>query len=282
MTVLARGEAPVRAPSLPSFLREQAAEMRGGGSRVVHIAGSGTPGAIGRHSLRRVIEDGPLMRGLKARARASDATLNELLLAVGRKAISEWNQTRGADHEVLRLMLIANLHGRAAVPEHAGATASAINFLAEGERRDLGALIRFFRDRRIDLFARGIDVANYRLVDRVVWALRPLPLRIRARIIGRIADRIPCTMYLSNVGVLWPRFADGRPTGESRVRGAGRFVIDDMHSSASLCRNIGMGVTVRTHARRFYLNFVLDRFRFTRGEAEDLVAHYCRTLENAA
>ena len=281
MTALVRDGA-VTPPAFRDFAREQLADLFTGTARVAYVAGTGPRDVHGRYSFREVIDDPGLLKGLRARVRANEATLNDLLLAVARVAIGQWNDVRAAARERMRFMLITSLHGRTPLAEHGGAGVSALNFLSEGHgRADLDALVRFFRDRRTDQLARGIDVAYHRTMARMVSALRVFPLDARRAAVRAVAERVPCTFYLSNVGVLWPKVVDGRPTGDSAVLGAGKFRIDDVHSSASVARNIGMGLTCRTHDRRFYLNFVADRWRFTKDEAQGFARHFRKTLEDA-
>jgi hypothetical protein len=281
MTSLVRN-ADVQPPPFREFAREQLAEIfatRG----VAHVATDQPRAVRGRYSFRAVVEDEAFLAALQARARASEATLNDVLFAVARQAITQWNGARGADARRLRFMLITSLAGRMPLSEHAGAGVSALNFLShEDGPRTLDERIRFFRDRRVDQLARGIDVAYHRTMARMVTALRVLPLPARGRPIRRLAEQVPCTFYLSNVGVLWPKVVGGRPTARSAIARVGNFVVNDVHSSASIARNIGVGLTVRTHDGRFYLNFVVDRWRFTKDEAEAFARHYVRTLEAAA
>jgi hypothetical protein len=81
---------------------------------------------------------------------------------------------------------------------------------------------------------------------------------------------------------MWPRFEKGKATTDTIVKGAGDFEIDDIHSSASMGRSMGLGLTTRTHNRKFYLNFVGDRFRFRKAEMQKLVDLIVKDLINAA
>ena len=100
--------------------------------------------------------------------------------------------------------------------------------------------------------------------------------------VGRLIGRIPCNFYISNLGTVWPKIVDGKATPDSIVTGAGDFVIDDITSSASISRTVGLGLHTRTHNRRFYMNFICDRFRFTEEEAKNLTNRVVQEFKNAA
>ncbi|MCZ7585094.1 MAG: hypothetical protein M5R36_18155 [Deltaproteobacteria bacterium] len=129
---------------------------------------------------------------------------------------------------------------------------------------------------------RGVDIQFYNTLRYIVQAFRIFPIHVRRNFVRPIIERIPCTFYLSNLGTVWPKIVDGRQTMDSVVLGAGDFVISDMHSSASIARNLGLGLTVRAHNRRFYMNYVCDRFRFEQGEAKDITDRITNELINAA
>ncbi len=237
----------------------------------------------GRHSIRYVIDDPKLLEGLMARAKKNNATMNDLIMAVERMALAKWNEENGKKGERFRLMIITSLKGRTELPKHAGAGLSALNWVhrQQGEA-DLDSTIQLYKEIRSTQLKQGLDILAYKLMTKFVAAARVFPLRIRSKVLHPLAQSVPCTFYLSNIGVMWPRFENGRPTSDSIVKGAGDFEIDDVHSSASIGRSMGLGLTTRTHNQRFYLNFVADRFRFHKAEMQTLVDMIVKDLINAA
>jgi hypothetical protein len=223
----------------------------------------------GRHSVRSVIDDPKLIKGMFSRSKRSQATINDLLLACARKGLGKWNKEHDAAHERFRMMLISSLKGRKdnRVVE-SGAAVAAINMVSKDHTdADLDDLIKMYRDFRVDRLTKGYDLQFNYLINRFINAFRVLPFHVRKPLLISIIQGTPMSFYLSNVGVVWPKFVDGKPTMESRIPGAGDFVIDDIHSSASIAKDIGVGMTTRTHNGKFYMNFVMDRFRFHKDEA---------------
>ena len=226
----------------------------------------------GRHSVRAVINDPKLLEGMFARAKRHQATVNDLLLACSRKAITKWNMEHDVGHDKMRFMLISSLTGRRDQSvEGSGAAVSGLNLISGGHSHvPLDTLIEWFRDVRKFQFKHGYDLQLNNLINKFLSAYRVLPFTARKRLATLMVEGTPITFYVSNVGLVWPKIVDGKKTLESEITGAGDFVIDDIHSSASIARDMGIGLTVRTHNHRFYMNFVMDRFRFHKHEAEQL------------
>ena len=237
----------------------------------------------GRYSFRAVIDDRKLLDSLMARVKRNEATLNDLVFAVARKTLTAWNEERNIAAERFRFMLVTSLKGRMELPPNAGAGLAGLNFVSAGHQNaDLDTLIRFYRDNRRNQLARGIDIQFYNTLCKIVGAMRMFPMEVRHRLMDPLAASIPCTFYVSNLGVVWPRWENGRPTMDSAIIRVGDFEINDVHSSASMGRSIGLGLTIRTHNRRLFLNFVADRFRFRRLEVQELVNRIVADLINAA
>jgi hypothetical protein len=236
----------------------------------------------GRHSLRLRYDDPKMLDRLVARAARSKAQLNDLWLALTHRTITRWNREHDAPHDHFRTTLIVSLRGRLKLPEHAGVGLSCLNFLTTDlHKADLDELVRHFRHRRFGLLRRMADIRFYKWASDTFEVLRFLPLSVRQRIWRPLILTLPIAAYVSNLGVVWPRLENDRPTMDSALLGAGGFEISDIHSSPSLLRNVGMGITTRIHAKRLFINFVCDSFRFREDEARSLVAMFADELTGA-
>lgn len=226
----------------------------------------------GRHSLRAVIDDPKLLEGITSRVKRHHATVNDLLMACGRKVITHWNREHDVPHEAVRLMLVSSLKGRRDKKiMESGAAIGALGFVSDGHGDlPLDSLIEIFRDKRIEMLNNGYDIQLNYLINKFISAYRIFPYPMRRKISLSMVQNTPITFYVSNVGIMWPKFENGRPTMGSVVVKVGDFVIEDIHSSASITQFMGMGLTTRTHNNRFYMNFVCDRYRFREHEAIEI------------
>ncbi len=237
----------------------------------------------GRYGLRAVIDDAALFESLLARAKRNGATLNDLLLAVALRCITRWNRDNAAPAEYFRLLLASSLKGRTEVPETVGTGLSGLTFAVRGnENGDLDESIGFFRNYRRSILENKLDIKAYAWMSQWYSIMRVLPLKIRMRYLAPMLTSPRVCFSLSNIGVMWPRIEDGRPTLDSAVLGAGDLVIEDMHSCPTLGPNTGFGMIARMHNRRFYMNFMFDRFRFRKDEARSLADRFVEGVTNAA
>ena len=90
---------------------------------------------------------------------------------------------------------------------------------------------------------------------------------------------MPTTFVLSNIGVMWPRVVNGRPTGESALTRAGDLEVDDVHSCPSGAPYIGLTVIARTLGGKLFVNFSFDRCHFATDEATELADRIIGGLE---
>jgi len=288
MAALKRGQALIKPMPALEFAKEQMMDIwiTNRSSLVSNVATEGIRDykqVKGRHSIRAVIDDPKILKGIFARVKRNNATLNDLVFAVARKTLTTWNEEHGESADRFRFMLITSLKGRAQLVKTAGAGLSTLNFVAVNNgHQDLDTLIQHFSQDRQNQLNKGVDIRFYNLTCNIIKALRVLPMATRVKIAGNIGQTVPCTFYISNLGVVWPEIKDGKPTANSAVLGAGDFCINDFHSSASIARTLGLGLTIRTHNRRLYLNFVADRFRFRYHEMKTLVDRMVENLINTA
>ncbi len=288
MAALRRREGLIKPVSRLKFFCEQLGDVwvRNRAGVVSHIATESIRDyrlVKGRHSIRAVIGDPLLQKGLFDRAKRNRATFNDLVYAVVLKTLAGWNEDRGVSSERFRFMLVTSLKGRMELPADVGAGLSFLNIVcADRQKNDLDSLIRYYRDYKKRQLAEGSDILLFHSLCELVRRLRMLPITLRHKVIQPISNSFPVTFYLSNVGVVWPRFENGRPTMDSEILGAGDFEINDLHSSVSLGRSMGLGLTIRTHNHRLNFNFVADRFRFKKHEAQTLVDKIMNNINNAA
>jgi hypothetical protein len=227
----------------------------------------------GRYSFLRVIQDKETILALVDRAVKAGCTLNDLCFAVARKTFSQWNQEKGKPADRFRFMLATSLLGRMELPKNGGAGLGALNMVsAVDPKSDLDTLMQDFKRQRMHQLGRGVDIRLFKTMTTLIGAMRVFPLKMRASIARPMIEAIPVNFAISNIGSIWPKeiYPDGRQSLESKVTDVGDFKIDMLHSSISISRNMEGLSTMRTYNNRTFVNYVFDRFRFHRDEAQEL------------
>lgn len=261
----------VKSLSATAFLKEQAQDLfLSSQARVSQVATKQIGIQKGRYCYRYIFDDPRFMEGVKIFARRNNATFGDILAASMTRSISKWDRDKGSQKDQIRSLLAVNIRNR--VPSLAGenvALSGLMVKLTSPNRMDLDQVVQVYRDHRIDQLNRGVDIAYYKMLHTVAKSMQWMPLRVRRRVAGSLFS-LPITYIMSNMGVMWPEVVKGKSTGQSLFTRAGGIEIDDVHSSPSLTKDVGMGMQCRTLGNRFFLNFVYDRFRFSKEESQEL------------
>ncbi len=212
----------------------------------------------GRRIIRHIITDVKEQSALRARAREAGGSLSDLFMAASKLAIQEFNDSRNASTEILTHGLAVNLRGRvpAAETRSMGNPMSGIVIpTSRSERRDPDSLLRLVAQRRKMMLAEGYDIAMSRLLQSISAHTRILPSRYRHPLMRKFLDW-PISFFLTNLGVVWPRMENGRPTGETAITHVGDMELVDVHSSVGPTKNNGLAMILRTFMGKFYCVFV--------------------------
>ena len=271
MHAQAGGARPVEAISTRQFLAAMAAEFRKyPRSRMAQIE-SRPQGQTGRTIVRHIIGDSGLQQALRERARREDGTVTDLVMAASKLALDEFNTSRGAPPDILYHCLGVNQRLRQASSEVAGQgnPVSLIGIPSDREdRKDPQGLLRHVVSCRTRKLAMGRDVAAGRVAHAVLRAGRVLPLNARYGLLRALLE-MRISFYLANLGVVWPRIEDGRPTGETAVRRVGAMELVDIHSSVGTSRKNANALLLRTFLGRFYLVSLIGRHQVADRDAEE-------------
>ncbi len=205
--------------------------------------------------IRHIITDADLQKALRARARRNGGSLSDLCMAASKLAMQEWNEARGVPTDILMHGLAVNQRGRKS-PAQLKATGNPMSAIAVptnyAERQDPEALLKLVIQRRTQMLSDGYDITVGNFVQRVGASVRFMPARYRYRFMRKIMDR-PISLFLTNLGVVWPRMENGKPTGETAVTRVGDMDIVDVHSSVGTTENNGLALILRTFLNRFYM-----------------------------
>ncbi len=113
----------------------------------------------------------------------------------------------------------------------------------------------------------GFDVALHRLANGIMRAGRIMPISIRYPAVRLIMDH-KLSFFLSNLGVVWPRIENGKPTGETAIRYVGDMEFVDVLSSIGAMFNNPIGLILRTFQGRLCFTFTIGRHRISDGDAQ--------------
>lgn len=255
---------PVLPQSGWSFFRRLLADIRRYPPwRIAQLA-SRPDSLSGRNMVRYVFDDPALQQALRARAKRAGGTVSDLMQAAGKLALHEWNRERNAPADVFANGLAVNLRLRlppAEVAALGGNPMSGIYVPSLPEhRRDPERLLAYVIAERLRRMAEGQDINLVRTFRRLHLAGRFLPVALRHRLLKPLMDT-RLSFFLTNLGVVWPRMENGRPTGETAVREIGDLELLDVHSSVGTTPNNSQALILRTFLNRFYMLFTFGRHR---------------------
>jgi hypothetical protein len=232
----------------------------------------------GRKIVRHVIDDCALQQAWRDRARRDGGSLSDLFIAASKCALEEFNAARGGDHEIMVHGLAVNQRLRRTREETAGqgVPLGAISVASNSaDRRDPESLLRRVIAERKRKMAGGHDYWLSWFGRQLIGMSRALPLGVRWPALRPFFD-IRISFMVTNLGVVWPRMENGRPTGETSIREAGRMQLVDLHNSVGTSQKNGGTLILRTFLDRLYLVFPFDRHKIADADAEEfarLVVH---------
>ena len=224
----------------------------------------------GRNTIRYVFDDPILQKSLRERARRDGGTLSDLSLAAAKLALQEWNEDRGKPPQVMHHWLAVNQRLRQTQTRTSiqNNPLIAVNIPSlPKDRKDPQALLRHVIAHRTRMLDEGYDVALHRLTKGMLWAGRIMPIGIRYPVLRLLMDH-KMSFLLSNVGVVWPRIENGRPTGETAIRQIGDMELVDVHTSIGATFNNPMGLILRTFLGRLCFTFTIGRHRISDQDAQ--------------
>lgn len=236
--------------------------------RVAQIASAPDP-SPGRNMVRYVFEDLAWQKALRARAKRTGGTVSDLVQAAAKLALQEWNQDRHVPQKVFAHGLAVNQRLRRPPEQIAGQGNPMSGILVPSlpeHRRDPDELLRYVIAERRRRLAEGHDIKFADFTHRLHVLGRLLPVPVRHRLLRGLLD-LKLSFFLTNLGVVWPRMENGRPTGETEIRQVGDMELVDVHSSVGTTPNNPQALILRTFLNRFYMLFAFGRHRINDRDA---------------
>jgi len=208
--------------------------------------------------MKRIVMSPEETRSALDKAKAMGITFNDLLCTEMSKAL---DVLMDRPEGVQSIWVVVNTRSRTSRKLETSNNTAAVNVdLAPEARKDPETLVREFTAQRKNKLATGRDVANLVMLQGLVRAMQYLPRERRRSLMKKITER-PRTMNVSNMGILWPRIADGRITGDTYLESAGDLELLEMRSYFSVSYNQGQAFACSTFRRQFI--FALSAFEQT-------------------
>jgi NRPS condensation-like uncharacterized protein len=218
---------------------------------------------------------------LRNAARRHGCTVNDLLSAAAGLAVDRWAREGGSDPNAVSVWIATNLRGRMGAHETAGNQASSVMIdTRPADRADLATLAAHVRRERARQMEEGFDVANFLALVRLIRASRVLPLAWRRGALRRMLEQ-PCSVLLSNMGVLWPEVVGGKLTGRSYLERAAELDVLGVDFDFSLVRSEGYGFVIHTFRERLTFNFGTFTDLLAPHEAENFLDLYLGIVRDA-
>ena len=201
-------------------------------------------------------------------------------MAASKLALDEFNSSRGTPPDVLYHCMAVNQRLRRPPSELAGQgnPVSVIGIPSNREdRKDPQALLRHVVACKQRKLAQGRDVVLGRVARDIMLASRVVPLSLRHRFLRAVAET-KISFYVTNLGVVWPRIENGRPTGETIIRSVGGMDLLDIHTSVGTGKKNANAMFLRTFLDRLYLVFFVGRHKVEDRDADEFSALVVRKL----
>lgn len=246
--------------------------------RLAGIQTEERPIGPGRYILRHVFDDQTYIKALLDRSRRNGGSLSDLLLTSVLQSIEYWNRERQGTTDIMWGGLAVNQRVRQPDKKELGNPMSAAIFPTnEKERKSAEDFLNLMINRRKEFMTRGYDIAIFRIMERLASYTRYLSMQRRQKLLNKMMT-MPLTFFITNLGVVWPEFKDGRLTGDTAIKEAGKLRITDIHTNISAARPTGCVLIVRSFQRKLYMVFVMDHWKFTEAEAQAFSDLYFKTL----
>ena len=238
------------------------------------------PEVCDRTSHRRVLEPDEVAR-VRAASRRYGCTVNDVLCAAGAVAVERWLREEGRGADRVTVWIPTNLRGRMGTRETATNQASAVMVVTRPEdRRDFAKLSALVRRERTRQMEEGYDVANFLALIKLIGASRVLPFAWRRGVLRKMMEQ-PCSIMLSNMGVLWPEVKDGRLTGRSFLERAGNLDVLGIDMNFSVAQHEGHGFVIHTFRERLCFNYSILTELMPAAQAERFLDLYLTVLRES-
>jgi hypothetical protein len=261
----------VKKPTLKEFLENGRRSIDQMFEKPMLPAGSGNPDDNGQHHIKRVLSTEDTLKIGISTARNAVSPV-DMLTACANLAIDRWNALRNTSPGLLTTSMTVNTRGRFSQFETPNNSALIFFRSTPEDRKDPFSYSRSLALARIKHFRNQMDIKFVRDIQLLMAAIRPLPEHLRRRIVHKVMQLHEFSIGITLLGVIWPKFEQNRPTGESNVTETANLTIEEVHGLGyKLLSNTRTLLIIYLYRNRLNLILAAHASLFTRQEAENFL-----------
>jgi len=233
--------------------------------------GSGKRGDKSQHHIKRSLSEEE-NAALTAQAATNRISVVDLLSAASALAVDQWNKARGVVSGFLSLTVTVNARGRFQGFQTPNNSSAIFIGSLPSERKDTAAFARSLALGRIKQFRKQLDLKLMRNIEKTVNALRIFPFGIRRRIMHFVVNMHRYSAGITQVGIVWPKMVNGKPTADTNVTKAAALTVAEVHGIAYKLHS-STHLLLVAYGFRNHLHLVLacSGSLFTRAEAQSFM-----------
>ncbi|MFZ5865083.1 MAG: hypothetical protein ACOYXY_04310 [Thermodesulfobacteriota bacterium] len=171
-------------------------------------------------------------------------------------AMDSWNRNHGQATGLISSVITVNMRERFGGSEEKNYSSTIFIRSTPETRGDYETLARFVADTRVGQFEAQVDLHVRKSLERGARFFCMLPFPLRRRVASFFMNQQQYSMAVGFLGLVWPRYENGRPTGDSALEKAGDLNIYETHGTGyKLAGNADINLYAYIYQRR--LNLVL-------------------------
>jgi hypothetical protein len=230
--------------------------------------GSGLRSDLRQFHVKRVLslDDSASLGQVASQYRAS---LVDMLSAAANLAVDRWNQARNLAPGMVTTAISVNMRGRFQGMDRPNNSAQLFLKSFPEERTDPSAFVRAIGLHRIKQLRKQLDFTFFSDVSRMNGAVRLLPFPWRRKVVHFLTNQHQYSVGVTLLGVIWPVFKNGRPTGETSFTRTGDLEITEVHGVGyKLLSSTRLVFIAYGFRSRFNIVMATSACLFTKDEAE--------------
>jgi hypothetical protein len=178
------------------------------------------------------------------------------LVACANIAMEDWNRSRGQTTGLISTVITVNMRERFGGAEEKNYSSTIFVRSTLETRVDYATLARSVAEERVRQFDEQVDLHVRKSLERGARFFCMLPFRMRRRVASFFMDQQQYSIAVGFLGLVWPLYENGHPTGDSALERIGDLDLFETHGTGyKLAGNADVNLYAYIYQRR--LNLVL-------------------------